>query len=216
MIMSMLYTLLIGMFYSNSICKLFMNYNRRNLDIFTIFTTYGLFGCSKTIYIGLILLVNNYHETIPSIIKTIIIKCRKNEQLNNIYVNIQNYATNIGLSEIVERFINFSDSLKDAMISILIYINNRIKQMYPSYKKTSEHIKSLKTFNKLTNVGKIDDFIENSDETRLQQLNSDLDSLLKLGSDIMTQTLSGNKNAQRHKVQKFMNDANKLFKKKSK
>jgi hypothetical protein len=61
---------------------------------------------------------------------------------------------------------------------------------------------------------RIDDFMESDDET-FQRINNELDNLLSIGTNIITQTMSGRKEEQKENVNTFMNKFTLLFGKKT-
>lgn len=171
-----------------------------------IYTSFMFGGFVRMLYTIFIIIVLMYSKQIPTIFGTI--KTRYNG--TKFIVNANKFVIDYNLQNITKYYLMIGDIIYNLLCTLFININNKIREINPRYNEMTKHVG---TMNMLMDTETIDDYIDNNDDEHLQKLNSELDNLLKLGSNILTQTMSGKKSEQKHNVNKFMNDAGKLFQK---
>lgn len=186
-------------------------YSEIRLCTMIIYMSYMFSGFTSMVYTIFVMMIVKYSKHIPMIIGTINTKYIDKRINTTTLTKVNDVLIEYNLQNIVKYYLVIGDVICNSMCAILINISNKIKEINPKYNEISKHINTMNT---LTDTENIDDYIENNDEQHIQQLNDDLDNLLKMGTEILTQTIAGKKSEQEHRVNKFMNDAGKLFKNK--
>lgn len=175
------------------------NFNQYRLMSFITMTNYFLFGMEMSMYITLLNVMYINHKYIP--ITTSFIYNRIHD---TIYVKkLQELIIAYKINTMISVIMTMGDISSKLIETVMLYVISKIQKQPMVVPVTVQDV-----------TERIDDFMESDDET-FQRINNELDNLLSIGTNIITQTMSGRKEEQKENVNTFMNKFTLLFGKKT-
>lgn len=175
------------------------NFNQYHLISFLSMTNYFLFDTKTSMYILCLNLLCINYKYIPVVTQFFYHKVQDTKYIKQIEEISRIYK----FKTVDNIIITIGDVVTKVFESIIYYFISKVHTKTDAIPPVS--------ISEVTE--KIDDFLE-TDEESFKKINDELDNLLSIGTNIITQTMAGKKDEQKENVNSFMNKFTLLFGKK--
>lgn len=166
--------------------KLITDYTRTRLLVFSFMVNYKLFGLMMAIYVLLLNGLVLYSVYIPHVT---MIMYEKNKEHFSV-VQIKNFVDKYNFNKISNSVITIGDTVTNFTKLIIRTM------VTPSPERITEHVKNKIPTPQVS--------LDEISDAQLEKLDTELNSILNLGKNIMTKVLSGEKDTQYDNVNTFM------------
>lgn len=177
------------------ILKLHRNYSNERLVEFLSFTSYYIFNFYVSMYVALTGMLIIHNKYIPIATSLLYSKMKDTRIISSVNKAIVSY----NVIKLCDWLIIIGDMCNEICATIIVSLSGKIQNDTTGH--SEQHNNS------------IDDFMTMNEEEELDRINTQLDNLLKLGSDIITST-TGKRTENVTNTKFFMKSVDTLLRKK--
>lgn len=197
MLLSLFTVFILFVLYSHNIVKLYTSYNVFRLIAFVTYTNYILFGLKLSLYISVLMTISKYNEILPIIARMLYDRII----VTNTYKHIRDVTQKYVVTKNIKWVWIIGETIETMIKNIVIMLSSK---MYISVMDNIEN--NLKQCSNITNTNtninadtdidsaRLEDYMNPDEEQReLQKISAELDKLMMIGSNIITNKLNGKK-----------------------